>query len=190
MSWRKACAAILCAVLGSSALSQPEMNSAAPLSRGAGSMISARPGSLTIAYSRYLWPPVSGVATVYYMIDENSDPNATPNINSAIHIFNTDFPGVIQWVPWNSSLGANYVDINLSATDASGVCEANEGYEAIAEQSRSDRNTYISVNYSNVVKGSESNFWTIADDRQILGPHDYASVMQYIPYAFSRNGAR
>src|SRR5262249_22032288 len=55
----------------------------------------------TIAYSQYLWPKVAGVATVYYTIDPNSDPNATSKINTAISQFNTDFPNLIQWVAWN-----------------------------------------------------------------------------------------
>jgi hypothetical protein len=173
------------------------------------------PSSFTIAYSQYLWPKVGGVATVYYVIDPASDPNATPKINTAISTFNADFPNVIQWVPWSSSVGPNYVDINLSAANTSGECEANEGYEAIPaqpmggstactigtilhemghviglwhEQSRPDRDTYITINYANVIKGSWGNFEVVTDNQQILGPYDYASVMQYIPYAFSRNG--
>lgn len=175
----------------------------------------AAPASLTIAYSGDLWPKVNGVATVYYIIDPASDPNATSKINAAIGIFNADFPNLIQWVPWTSSDGANYVDINLSATDSSGQCEANEGYEAIPAQpmtgstactvgvilhemghviglwhefDRSDRATYVTVSYANVIKGSWGNFEILTDNEQILGPYDYASVMHYIPYAFTRNG--
>ena len=77
-----------------------------------------------------LWPKVGGVATVFYVIDSASDPNATSKIDAAIATFNADFPNVIQWVPWTSSSPTpNYVDINLSAGDTSGQCEANEGYE-------------------------------------------------------------
>jgi hypothetical protein len=174
-----------------------------------------QPDSLSIAYSQYLWPKVNGVATVYYVIDSQSDPNATPKIQSAIAISNADFPGVLQWVLWNDSLGPNYVDINLSASNTSGVCEANEGYESIPaqsmtgstnctigtilhemghviglwhEQSRSDRNTYVTVNYNNVIKSAWSNFQIITDDEQSLSSYDYASVMEYTPFAFSRNG--
>jgi hypothetical protein len=172
--------------------------------------------SLTIAYPQYLWPKVAGVATVYYVIDPASDPNATSDIQAAIHIFNADFAGVIQWVPWTSTAASYYVDINLSASDLSGQCEANEGFENVAaqpmdgstactigtilhemghviglwhEQSRADRASYVSVSYANVIKGSWANFLPRADNAQILGPYDYASVMQYIPFADSRDGA-
>jgi hypothetical protein len=175
----------------------------------------ATPFSMGIAYAKYLWPQANGVATVYYVIDANSDPNATSKIDTAISIFNADFPNVIQWVAWTSSDGPNYVDIDLSANDLSGVCEANEGYEAVPaqpmdgstncalgtilhemghviglwhEQSRPDRNDFVSVNYGNVIKGSWGNFEQLTDDIQELTPYDYASVMQYPPYSFSRNG--
>ena len=97
--------------------------------------------SLTLAFpipgpnGETLWPKVGGVATVFYVIDSASDPNATSKIDAAIATFNADFPNVIQWVPWTSSSPtANYVDINLSAGDTSGQCEANEGYEDIPAQ--------------------------------------------------------
>jgi len=209
-------AAVGAAGLPSTAVSAPTAGPApmaAPRSTVAPQPIT--PDTVSIAYSQYLWPKVNGVATVYYRIDANSDPNATPNIETAISTFNADFPKVIQWVPWNSSLGPNYVDINLSAANTTGVCEANEGYEAIPaqlmtgstsctigtllhemghviglwhEQSRPDRGTYVTVNYSNVIKGSWPNFEIQTDDVQTLGPYDYASVMHYIPYAFTRNG--
>jgi len=208
-------------VLGFSVLcaySRAASNSPAPIPGASESTVAAKqikPASLTIAYSGNLWPKVNGVATVYYIIDPASDPNATSKINAAIGIFNADFPKVIQWVSWTSSDGPNYVDINLSATDSSGECEANEGYEAIPAQpmsgstactvgtilhemghviglwhefNRSDRATYVTVSYANVIKGSWGNFEIQTDNAQILGPYDYASVMHYIPYAFSRNG--
>ncbi len=169
--------------------------------------------SMGVAYSQYLWPRVNGVATVYYVIDSNSAD--TGNINTAIAIFNADFPNIIQWVPWNSSYGPNYVDINLSPYAASGQCETNEGYEAIPaqsmtgagnctvatilhemghviglwhEQSRPDSGAYITENYSNAILGSWGNFAALTDNVQLLTPYDYASVMQYPAFSFSRNG--
>lgn len=169
----------------------------------------------TIAYSQYLWPKVNGVATVYYAIDPNSDPNATPKIIAAITQFNADFPGLIQWVQWNSQLGPNYVDIDLNANDFTGSCEAAEGYEGVPaqpmtgstlcsvgtilhemghviglwhEQSRSDRDAFLSVNYENIIKGSRFNFDVIQDDFQNLTLYDYSSLMHYPAFSFSRNG--
>ena len=102
-----------------------------------------------MAYTQFLWPKVNGVATVYYVIDSASDPHATSKIQSAIETSNADFPGVLQWVPWTSADGANYVDINLSASDTSGECEASEGYEAKPAQpmNGSTNCTVTTMNY-------------------------------------------
>jgi len=178
----------------------------------------AKPDAVSIFQTQSLWPKVNGVATVYYVIDSNSASSATPTINSAIDTFNGDFTGVIQWVPWVSGDGTAYVDIDLNAGDYSGQCEAAEGYEAIAaqpmggsasctvgtvlhemghivglwhEQSRSDASTYITFNYSNVIKGSIGNFENISSvlgDAQNLTAYDYASVMEYPSFSFTRNG--
>jgi hypothetical protein len=174
------------------------------------------PASIGVAYSSSLWPKVAGVATVYYVIDSASDPNATPKIQTAITQFNSDFPGLIQWVKWTSTDGPNYVDINLSASDTSGQCEALEGYLAKPaqpmtgstsctvgtimhemghiiglwhEQSRPDNGTYITQHYSNVIKGSWSNFQQPTDNYQYLTTYyDYASLMQYPAFSFTANG--
>ncbi len=169
----------------------------------------------TVAYSSYLWPKVNGVATVYYTIDAASASAATANINQAISQFNADFTGVIQWAPRTTQ--SVYVDINFSATDFSGQCEAEEGYQPTFSQpqpmqgsvsctvgtilhemghviglwhehTRSDRNSFVTVNFQNIIKGSQGNFDMQEDNSQNQGLYDYASVMQYPPFVQSRNG--
>jgi hypothetical protein len=177
------------------------------------------PDSFGTAYSATLWPKTaSGVADVFYTIDSASDPNATPKIQAAIKQFNSDFTGLIQWVPWTSAQtqGPNYVDINLSASNPSGQCEALEGYEAVAAQQmggstactegtilhemghivglwhemvRPDASTYVTVSYANVIKGSWGNFQPPTDNYQTLGLYDYASLMEYPSGSLTRNGA-
>jgi len=221
ISSRRILALLGVSLLALNAHAQSSANPGKPLARASLPAVAtggARPDSLTVAYSGDLWPKVVGVATVYYAIDASSDSNATAKIDTAIQTFNADFKNVIQWVLWNSSSPQQpyYVDINLSASDTSGECEANEGFENIPaqpmtgstnctigtilhemghviglwhEQSRPDAvPNYISINYKNVIKGSWSNFQGNPQDEEILGPYDYASVMQYIPYAFTRNG--
>jgi hypothetical protein len=175
----------------------------------------AHPASVGVAYPGSTWPSSGGVATVYYFIEPTS--GDTANLTTAISTFDADFPNIIQWVQLESvgSGSPNYVDINLDPGDTSGECEANEGYEAMQgqpmegsgsctvttllhemghviglwhEQSRADRDTYVTVNYSNVIKGSWSNFEIDPDNHQILTPYDYASVMEYPAWSLSRNG--
>ncbi|HZR58614.1 MAG TPA: choice-of-anchor D domain-containing protein [Terriglobales bacterium] len=168
--------------------------------------------SVGTAYSSYLWPKVGDIATVYYVIDPNS--GDVSNINAAISQFNSDFTGVIQWVQRTNQ--TVYVDINLNGTNT-GQCEAEEGYQPNFtqpqpmggaanctigtllhemghvvglwhEQTRADRDQYVTVNYQNIIKGSRFNFDIIQDNIQNLGLYDYASVMQYPPFVQTRNG--
>jgi hypothetical protein len=166
--------------------------------------------SVGLADSNYLWPKVNGVAQIPYVIDEAS---TNPNLASAISTYNSTFAGVIQLVPRNGQ--ANYIDIDLGSTP-NGVCEATEGDANIGEQivtgasnctiatilhefghvtgvwheqSRTDADNYVTFNYANVIKGSIGNFLPAVDnDQQNFTPYDFASVMEYPAFSFSRNG--
>jgi hypothetical protein len=54
------------------------------------------------------------------------------------------------------------------------------------EQSRADRDTYITINYDNIWPGYESNF-NIRQGSSTYGPYDFCSVMHYGPTDFSWN---
>lgn len=58
------------------------------------------------------------------------------------------------------------------------------------EQNRSDRDTYITVNWANIRSGTQANFdKASAYSTNAFGvDYDYSSVMHYSAYAFSRNG--
>lgn len=55
------------------------------------------------------------------------------------------------------------------------------------EQSRSDREAYVVINFNNIEAGHESNFERIASSVN-HGSYDFDSVMHYARLAFSRNG--
>ncbi|XP_045539227.1 hatching enzyme 1.2 [Papilio machaon] len=60
------------------------------------------------------------------------------------------------------------------------------------EQSRPERDDYVTINYNNVKPGSENNFKK-SDSSYTSGygvPYDYNSVMHYSEYAFSRNSKK
>ena len=56
------------------------------------------------------------------------------------------------------------------------------------EQSREDRNTFITVNLANVEAGKEHNFDRHVADGVDIGAYDYGSIMHYGRTAFSKNG--
>jgi hypothetical protein len=169
------------------------------------------PMSVGVAFPSTLWPKVGSVYQIPYVIASDG---GDANLTSAINQFNSTFPGLIQWVARTTQ--TNYVNIDLNSSDHTGECEATEGDANIGaqpmtgsgactlatilhemgheiglyhEQSRSDRDTYVSVNYNSLILASRGNFDVIQGDVQNLTLFDYASVMEYPPFSFSRNGS-
>ena len=166
--------------------------------------------SYGVDYSQYLWPKVGSQYQIPYVIASGS--GDLTNLNAAISQFNSTFSN-IQFVAYTTQ--TDYVSFYFDPNDFSGECEAivgraggeqqvgGSGTCTVAtilhemghtiglwhEQSRPDRNTYVSVNYDNLIKGSISNFNQIYDNAQTFGTlFDYASIMEYPAFSFSRNG--
>jgi astacin len=169
---------------------------------------SVQPEAIGVAYPQYLWPEdAKGVAEIPYIIT-----SAAADLSNALTAFNKSFAGVIQFVPRGSQ--ADYVDFDFDTANLSGQCESYVGriggeqmtggsgacslgtllhemghvVGLYHEQSRPDRNIYVTVNFGNVIKGSEGNFNQPQDNFQDLGLFDYGSIMEYLPFAFTRNG--
>jgi hypothetical protein len=161
-----------------------------------------------VAYGPYLWPSSGqGPIQIPYITT-----NGATNLTAALNQFNTTFSGLIQFVYQPGQ--TDHVNFNFDPNNNNGQCESYVGHvggEQVVtgsyscslgtllhelghvvglwhEHERPDRNTYITFNPGNVILGSESNFTQLSDNFQDLGPYDYASIMHYIPYAFSRNG--
>jgi Astacin (Peptidase family M12A) len=169
--------------------------------------------SFGIDYAQYLWPKVGNQYQIPYVIQSGS--GDTTNLNTAISQFNSTFSN-IQFVARTAE--TDYVNFFFDPANNNGQGEATVGraggeqqilgaggsFNPCAvgtilhemghtvglwhEQSRPDRNTYISVNYNNLIKGSISNFNQIFDNAQESTLFDYASIMEYPPFSFSRNG--
>lgn len=55
------------------------------------------------------------------------------------------------------------------------------------EQSRTDRDIYVKINYENIIDAEKKNFEQ-KDTNNLNVPYDYSSVMHYAPKDFSKNG--
>jgi hypothetical protein len=165
------------------------------------------PQTVGLAYQNQLWTKTGSVAVIPYIIT-----NAPDALTTAIKQFNSTFSGLIQFKPHGTQ--TNYVNFDFDSNDQSGTCESYVGMiggeQAVTgsyacslgtllhemghvvglfhEQSRSDRANYVTFTYANVIKGSIDNFNQLTDDAQNLTSYDFASIMHYIPYAFTRNG--
>ncbi len=160
-----------------------------------------------IAYGSYFWPKVGGVAQIPYIVTNTGD-----NLSAALTQFNATFGGLIQFVPRTTE--TDYVNFNFDPSDLNGACESNVGHiggeQSVGgavncstatilhemghtlglyhEMSRPDRNTYVKVLTTNMIKGSEANFDILIDNFQETGLYDYASIMHYPAFVLSRNG--
>jgi uncharacterized repeat protein (TIGR01451 family) len=166
-----------------------------------------RPRGFAIGYISQLWPAVSGVYQIPYTIE-----TGTPILASVISYVNSTLTGVIQLVPQTTQ--TNYVTFNFDPTETSGYCEATEGMAGgqqfiggsincsftgicheighaiglLHEHQRPDRNTYVVLNSANSDKPYLlGDFDLFTDNYQTLGLYDYASVMHYPAFSFTKN---
>lgn len=81
---------------------------------------------------------------------------------------------------------------DLSLADGCGfgaaVHEFGHAWGLWHEQSREDRDSYVTVHWANIQSGMEHNFNQHITDADDLGAYDYGSIMHYGAYAFSKNG--
>jgi astacin (peptidase family M12A) len=57
------------------------------------------------------------------------------------------------------------------------------------EQSREDRDSFVTIHFQNIQAGQEHNFNQHISDGDDVGPYDYGSIMHYERTAFGINGA-
>jgi astacin len=81
---------------------------------------------------------------------------------------------------------------DLSLADGCGfgaaVHEFGHAWGLWHEQSREDRDSFVTVNWQNITPGQEHNFNQHITDGDDIGAYDYGSIMHYGMYAFSKNG--
>ncbi|HWY20406.1 MAG TPA: choice-of-anchor D domain-containing protein [Candidatus Acidoferrum sp.] len=164
-----------------------------------------------LSYLQYRWPLVGSVYQIPYIIDPASGDVA--NINTAVSTYNGIFSGIIQWVPHTTE--TDYIDFNLNPSDTSGVGNSyigrvggeqliwGAGNCTVAtllhemghatgfwhEQSRPDRNSYVTVNNSNIINVELYASAPQYDDMQALTLYDWSSVMHYGAWTFTKNGS-
>jgi uncharacterized repeat protein (TIGR01451 family) len=166
-----------------------------------------KPRGFAIGYVSQLWPAVDGAYQIPYTIE-----TGTPILDSVISYVNTALTGVIQLVPQTNQ--ANYVTFNFNPSDLSGYCEATEGMAGgqqfiggsincsftgicheighaiglLHEHQRPDRNSNVVLTPANSDKPYLlGDFDFFANNFQTIGLYDYASVMHYPAFSFTKN---
>ena len=179
-------------------------------SEGAKRMAAATRGlesnGLAINYTSQLWPISNGVHEVPYIIT-----GSNANLTTAISTFNQTFAGLIQFVPLSAQ--TNYVNIIVEGGGGEGrSSEGMAGNEQpltcgagctvptwlhemghtvglLHKHQRPDRAAYVTLNLSNAdLPNVPDNFTLFPFDYQTMGLYDYASVMHYGAFDFSKAG--
>ncbi len=81
---------------------------------------------------------------------------------------------------------------DLSLADGCGlgaaIHEFGHAWALWHEQSREDRDSFVTINWQNIEPGREHNFNQHITDGDDIGAYDYGSIMHYGAFAFSKNG--
>jgi len=84
--------------------------------------------------------------------------------------------------------GEQEISLGYGCTLGNAIHEIGHTVGLWHEQSREDRDQYVTINYQNIISGYEHNFDQHITDGDDIGPYDYGSVMHYPAWAFSKNG--
>ncbi len=146
--------------------------------------------------------------TVYYAIDGNlSDKNrvydaikhweANTNLKFVKRSSEQNYIYFVSGSGCSSYIGmiGGKQNITLSSSCSTGntIHEIGHAIGLWHEQSRVDRENYITINYNNIQSGREHNFYTYEhqgfDGDEYTSSLDFGSIMMYGSYSFSANGS-
>ena len=95
-------------------------------------------------------------------------------------------------VNWSSSRigmrgGRQLIRVSDAASVGTLIHEIGHAFGHLHEQSRSDRDDFVTINWQNITAGFESNFQKQPSMTDYF-EYDYGSIMHYPTWAFSKNG--
>jgi hypothetical protein len=84
--------------------------------------------------------------------------------------------------------GEQFVNLAAGCTMGSTIHEIGHVIGLWHEQSREDRDVFVTINWANITPGTEHNFNQHITDGDDIGAYDFGSIMHYPRNAFSVNG--
>lgn len=159
---------------------------------------------VVISGDQYRWPN----ALMPYVID-NGLPNKKRVTDAIDHWESNTNVRFVERTSANASQYPNFVRVfkgdgcwsyvgmrggqqDLSLADGCGlgaaIHEFGHAWGLWHEQSREDRDSFVTIMWQNIQSGREHNFNQHISDGDDVGAYDYASIMHYGMYAFSKNG--
>ena len=83
--------------------------------------------------------------------------------------------------------GEQFVTLGAACTTGNAIHEIGHAIALWHEQSREDRDNFVTINFANVQAGLQHNFDQQITDGDDIGPYDYGSIMHYPRNAFAIN---
>jgi hypothetical protein len=81
--------------------------------------------------------------------------------------------------------GQQTISLGAGCTTGSAIHEIGHAVGLWHEQSREDRDLFVTINWQNIEPGKEHNFDQHITDGDDIGTYDYGSIMHYPRTAFS-----